>query len=263
MPDRSRQSILPSSRLSTSRLRQTISTSAYAILLLLGSQLRAQTAPIAPLKPDTEPPDPALVQVPEDPNLPRVLIMGDSISMGYTWEVRKLLAGKANVQHPDVNCGPSRFGAEHVDQWIGRKSWQVIYFNFGLHDLKYLNDKGDYVTPDKGKQVASIEQYKANLRNIVTALKSTGAKLIFATTTPVPPGAVGRVPGDEIRYNAAATEVMQAAGIEIDDLWNLVKPSLQTIQQPQNVHFNAEGYRVLGAEAASRIERELPAAKQN
>jgi len=183
--------------------------------------------------------------------------------MGYTWEVRRLLAGKANVQHPTVNCGPSGLGVELVNEWLGQKPWQVIYFNFGLHDLKYLNDVGDYVTPDKGKQVASIEQYKANLRRIVAALRRTGAKLIFATITPVPTGAIGRVPGDEIRYNSAAKEVMQKSGVEVDDLWSLVEPSLQTLQQPKNVHFNAEGYRVLGAEVASHVERDLSLARQN
>jgi hypothetical protein len=201
--------------------------------------------------------DPALVQVPEDPHLPRVLIMGDSISLGYTWEVRKLLAGKANVQHPDVNCWSTAFGLEHIKQWIGGKHWDVIYFNFGLHDLKYLNDKAEYVTPDKGLQVASIKEYQANLRNIVATLKKTGAKLIFATTTPVPKGAGGRVPGDEIRYNTAASEVMRETGIEVDDLWSVVNPSLATLQLPQNVHFNSEGSRVLGVEAASRIARVL------
>ena len=245
------------------RQRRAITIASCAVLVLVGSQLRAQTAPSSLQVPDDGPPDPAYVQVPEDPSLPRVLIVGDSISMGYTWEVRKLLAGKANVQHPTENCGPSQFGAEHVAQWLGQKSWQVIYFNFGLHDIKYLNDKGDYVTPDKGKQVASIDHYEANLRNIIIALRRTGAKLIFATTTPVPNGAGGRIPGDEVRYNAAARAVMQEAGIEVDDLWSIVKPSLQTLQLPQNVHFNAEGYRILGVEAASRIALDLPVAKQN
>ena len=206
--------------------------------------------------------DPALVQVPEDPHLPRVLIMGDSISLGYTWEVRKLLAGKANVQHPDVNCWSTAFGLEHIKKWLGEKHWDVIYFNFGLHDLKYLNDKAEYVTPDKGLQVTPIKQYQANLRKIVEILETTGAKLIFATTTPVPNGAGGRVPGDEIRYNAAASEVMREMGVEIDDLWSVVNPSLTTLQLPQNVHFNSEGSRVLGVEVASRIARDLPGANR-
>jgi len=212
--------------------------------------------------PDANEADPALVQVPEDPHLPRVLIMGDSISLGYTWEVRKLLAGKANVQHPDVNCWSTQFGLEHVKQWLGEKHWDVIYFNFGLHDVKYLNDKAEYVTPDKGLQVTPIKQYQANLRKIVGILQSTGAKLIFATTTPVPRGAGGRVPGDEIRYNAEASEVMKEMGVEIDDLWSVVNPSLTTLQLPQNVHFNSEGSRVLGVEVASRIARDLPGANR-
>jgi hypothetical protein len=230
---------------------------ASVIAILIGRLSAQQKAIDVPPAGGVDP-DPALVQVPEDPQLPRVLIIGDSISMGYTWEVRKLLAGKANVQHPDVNCWSTEFGVEHVKQWIGEKHWDVIYLNFGLHDLKYLDDKGQYVTPDKGKQVASIKQYQANLRRIVATLRSTEAKLIFATTTPVPSGANGRVPGDEIRYNTAASEVMREMGVEIDDLWSVVNPSLTTLQQPHNVHFNSEGYRVLGVEVASRIGRDLP-----
>jgi acyl-CoA thioesterase-1 len=176
--------------------------------------------------------------------------------------VRKLLTGKANVQHPDVNCWSTGFALEHIRQWIGKKRWDVIYFNFGLHDLKYLNDKGNYVAPDQGKQVSSIPQYQANLKSIVTTLQRTRAKLIFATTTPVPGGASGRVQGDEIRYNAAAAKVMREMGVEVDDLWNVVNPSLTTLQQPQNVHFTAEGSRVLGAEVASRIAGALPVANK-
>jgi hypothetical protein len=51
---------------------------------------------------------PALMQVEEDPTLPRVLLIGDSITMGYTQPLRDLLAKKANVQHPMENCGASR-----------------------------------------------------------------------------------------------------------------------------------------------------------
>jgi hypothetical protein len=230
------------------------------VMALLITPLSAQHKAID--FPPTDEIDPALVQVPEDQSLPRVLIMGDSISLGYTWEVRKILAGKANVQHPGVNCWSTGFALEHIRQWIGKKRWDVIYFNFGLHDLKYLNDKSEYVSPDKGKQVASVRQYQANLKSIVTTLQRTGAKLIFATTTPVPSGASGRVQGDEVRYNAAASEVMREMGVEIDDLWSVVNPSLTTLQQPQNVHFTPEGSRVLGAEVASRIAGDLSVASK-
>jgi acyl-CoA thioesterase-1 len=244
------------------RIYRSISRIACMIAILIGPFATQQKAFGAQSAVSVEggPSDPALVQVAEDPHLPRVLIMGDSISMGYTLEVRKILAGKANVQHPAVNCGSSGSGAAHVHEWIGEKHWDVIYFNFGLHDMTYLDDKGRYVTPDKGKQAVPIPQYQANLRKIVTTLQGTGAKLIFATTTPVPGGSGGRVQGDEVQYNAAAVEVMREMGVETDDLWSVISPSVATLQQPHNVHFTAEGYRVLGVEAASRIARDLQGA---
>jgi len=237
----------------------TISVACVVAILIASLSAQPKAIDVPPADgADGEPPDPAWVQVPEDPHLPRVLIMGDSISLGYSWEVRKLLAEKANVRHPALNCWSTEFGLEHINQWIGAKHWDVIYFNFGLHDLKYLDDQRRYVTPDKGQQVTSIKQYQANLRSIVAILQSTRAKLTFATTTPVPSGANGRVQGDEIRYNSAALEVMQEMEVGIDDIWGAVNPSLTALQQPHNVHFNAEGYRVLGVEAASRIARDLP-----
>src|SRR4029079_11896926 len=78
---------------------------------------------------------PALVQVDEDPKLPRVLLIGDSITMGYTQPLRELLAKKANVIHPDENCGPSSRIVDHLDNYLGKKHWDVIQLNCGIHDL--------------------------------------------------------------------------------------------------------------------------------
>src|SRR5687768_8371749 len=78
---------------------------------------------------------PSLVPVDEQPGLPRVLLIGDSISMGYTIPVRDLLKGQANVLRPMTNCGPTIRGIESLDSWLGNKKWDVIHFNFGLHDL--------------------------------------------------------------------------------------------------------------------------------
>ena len=45
-----------------------------------------------------------LAQIQDTPGLPRVLLIGDSISIGYTLPVRRLLAGKANVHRIAVNA---------------------------------------------------------------------------------------------------------------------------------------------------------------
>ena len=201
-------------------------------------------------------PDPAMAPVDDDPKLPRVLLLGDSISIGYTLPVRELLKGKANVHRALENCGDSGGGVKSLDKWLGEKKWDVIHFNFGLHDLKYLDANGKYVTPDKGKQVSTLEQYEKNLRAIAAKLKASGAKAIFANTTPVPGESSGRVKDDEIHYNETAEKVMTENGIEIDDLHAIVKAKPE-LQLPKNVHFSAQGYKALAEEVVKHIEKAL------
>jgi hypothetical protein len=67
----------------------------------------------------------------DKPGLPRVLIVGDSISMGYTPPVRRLLDGVANVHRPKTNCRWSAYGDEHIEEWVGDSKWDVIHCNCG------------------------------------------------------------------------------------------------------------------------------------
>lgn len=187
----------------------------------------------------------------DDPKLPRVLLIGDSISIGYTVPVRKLLAGKANVHRVPANGGTSGNGLFMIDGWLGKKPWDVIHFNFGLHDLKRMSDGRQQVLPDV---------YERYLRLIVERLKATGAKLIWATTTPVPEGKVSpaRVPADVGVYNAIALRVMKENGIAIDDLYAFAAPRLAKIQEPVNVHFTLDGSVALAEQVVQSIVPLLP-----
>jgi len=69
--------------------------------------------------------------------LPNVLIIGDSVSIGYTKPVMELLKGKANVQRVPVNCGNTKTALTGLDKWLGDIHWDIISFNWGLHDLCY------------------------------------------------------------------------------------------------------------------------------
>ncbi len=201
---------------------------------------------------------PALLPVDDMPGLPRILLLGDSISIGYTREVRQRLTGRANVHRPPDNCGPTVFGLEQLDGWLGSGRWDVIHFNFGLHDLKFMDANGTYIVPGPNdRPLASPAEYAANLREIVTRLKRTGARLVFATTTPVPSGTVGRVEGGELAYNAAAVQVMREAGVPINDLHALVvvRPKLQL---SKNVHFTPEGCAALADQVTASIVPLLP-----
>ena len=200
-------------------------------------------------KPRKTQPNPVLAPVADVAGLPRVLLIGDSISMGYTLAVRELLAGKANVHRPPTNCGPTLRGVEQIDAWLGDGHWDVIHFNFGLHDLKIMED---------GKHQVALDRYEKNLRMLVERMQKTKAKLIWCSTTPVPESSSPpRHNADVLAYNAAAKKVMDEQGIAIDDLYAFALPQLAKIQRPNNVHFSPEGSKVLARQVAEAIEQTL------
>jgi acyl-CoA thioesterase-1 len=172
--------------------------------------------------------------------------------------------GVANVHRPPTNCGPTTRGLEQIDQWLASGRWDVIHFNWGLHDLKYIADDpaalADPNDPKSHPQVP-LDAYAANLERLVERLKRTGAKLIWATTTPVPQGAAGRVPGDDERYNAAARKIMEKHGVAIDDLYAFCKPRLAELQLPANVHFTPQGYQALAEQVVAAVQAALPSAE--
>src|SRR5438309_9398605 len=142
-------------------------TPVYCLLLTLSVLL---APPLAFGQAQKKPaPDPAFAEVKDDPGLPRVLLIGDSISIGYTVATRKQLQGKANVHRISENGGPTSTGLQKLDKWLGDGKWDVIHFNWGLHDIKLDKD---------GKHQVPLDQYEKNLRELLKRLKATNARLI-------------------------------------------------------------------------------------
>ena len=156
-----------------------------ALLLLAAS--------LAPLQAGGKKQDPAFAPVKDDPSLPRVLLIGDSSSIGYTPAVRELLKGKANVHRIPANGGPTINGLKNIDAWLGKGDWDVIHFNWGLHDLKYMGPNKENLADPKAAtshQQVSLADYEKNLETLVGKLKATGAKLISDSATSSPRAAV-------------------------------------------------------------------------
>ena len=196
-----------------------------------------------------------MAPIKEVSGLPRVLLIGDSISIGYTLPTRALLKGKVNLHRIPTNGGPTIKGLEQIDAWLGKKKWDVIHFNWGLHDLKYMGPNGENLFPREkgGKVQVPIQEYEKNLERLVVRLKKTNAKLVWRNTTPVPPGSKGRYVGDSIKYNAAAARVMIRHGIPTHDLFTMSKKRMKEIMLPANVHYTKDGSEVLGGEGARDI----------
>lgn len=99
-----------------------------------------------------------------------------------------------------------------------------------------------------------LEDYRKNMESIVIRLKETGAKLIFATTTPYPEGVKPlRIPEDAQKYNSAALEVMKEHDVPVNDLHGFVLPKLKELQKPKNVHFTSKGSTAMAEEVARYI----------
>lgn len=181
-------------------------------------------------------------------NLPRVLLIGDSITRDYYPEVEKRLAGKAYVGR----LSSAAFAADpalrqQVQMVLSQYKFDVIHFNNGMHGWHY-----------------SEAAYGQALPALIATLRSNApqARLIWANTTPLRDGkgANGDPPAeysDErvAARNKIAGEIMAAQKIRINDLFTpmLGHPDYHS----DNVHFNGQGVQVQAAKVAEVVEREL------
>ncbi len=130
-----------------------------------------------------------LVLTSADKPKPKVLIIGDSISIGYTPFVKEALKDDAIVVHNKGNAQDTGTGLKRLDEWLGDKKWDVIQFNWGLWDLCYRHPESTvqgHRDKINGELTTTLENYSKNLEVLVGRLQKTNAKLIFVTTWDVP-----------------------------------------------------------------------------
>lgn len=203
--------------------------------------------------------------------LPRVLIIGDSISIGYTPIVQRVLRRHACVVHAPGNNAFSAHGLAHAADWVGDHEWHVIYFNHGIWDVQWL--AGRHLVRAPGGTEARIgapfvnfatlyfgpwqrrstpAEYLSNLNGIVDILLPKTQQVIFATTTQWT--RYGADTAELIkRNNAAARDLMQQRGVPVDDLYAVALPHLTTWHSADGLHFNERGNEGLGAQVARTI----------
>lgn len=191
--------------------------------------------------------------------LPHVLLIGDSIMGGYYKQTKQLLSGEAQVFRHPGNAGETRNGLKKLDQWLGDTDWDVIHFNWGLHDLCYRHPESKvYGKRDKIRGTLSVppEEYAKNLEELVQRLKKTGATLIFATITKIPEGEAGRFVGDDVKYNEVALEIMKRHDIAVNDLYALSSEfGPEMYSKPEDVHFSGKGNAALAKQVAESIRQ--------
>lgn len=206
---------------------------------------------------------PALAQARADEpasagKLPVVVLIGDSIRIGYTPFVAEALKGKAEVISVEANGGDSANVLKNLDAWAIAPRPAVVHFNAGLHDLK-LDRK-------TGAHQVELDAYRNNLTAIRGRLENeTAARLIFATTTPVLDDRhrarkpFDRRQADVEAYNAAALEVMRGSWVvAVNDLHaGAAALGLESALVADGVHFTRPASTALGQQVAAAIEAAL------
>lgn len=203
-------------------------------------------------------------EVREAVELPKIVLVGDSIRLSYAPVVEKQLQGAATVIGPKANGGDSNNVVKHMEQWVIREQPNVVHLNCGIHDTKKFTATGKF-------QV-SPEQYEANLRKIVESIRSnTDAVVIFATTTPIldERAAAARQGRDyELledsveQYNAIARRVMLDLKVPVNDLHAVVahpsKPlTTETLISNDGVHLTRPAKELVGKQVAAFVSEHI------
>ena len=181
-------------------------------------------------------------------DLPRVLLVGDSITRGYFSGVEKHLAGKASCARLTTSkCVSDLTFNDDLLLMLNQYKFSVIHFNNGLHGWGYTED-----------------QYRDGLVKTVDAVKRHfgDATVIWASTTPVREKADlkkfnERTERVKVR-NKLASEIMAEQHIPTDDLFELVKDHPEWTSG-DGVHFNGQGNEALAKQVAESVMKHLPA----
>ena len=185
-----------------------------------------------------------------------ILVIGDSISMGYLEEVQRKLADVAEVVHNPGNGGDSANVLANLDAWLAETEPDLVSLNCGLHDLKRQPGTRTYQVP--------IEAYRANLVAVLARLRAARCHVVWVATTPVlderhqARKPFDRYNADVIEYNAMARALAEEAELAVIDLYQAaLELGLETALGPDGVHFTPEAYDALGRVVAAGLREHL------
>lgn len=185
-------------------------------------------------------------------SFPKVLYIGDSVSIDTMAQLAQELQNTADICHVYNNADASSRGVKCTYQWLNETApgvkWNYVLFNFGLHDL---------LLSDSGTPVTSRSTYKQNLRIVVNTIRHYGAVPIWVTTTPIPDSLVGAKFGNPAPYAAIATSLMATLQVPIIDTYSIILPKNETAHPPNDVHWSWAATEILSHTIAGALAGEI------
>jgi hypothetical protein len=166
----------------------------------------------------------------KEKNPPQVLFLGDPVHRTIVQAAAKELGNQVRIHYPQGReAHDSNTALAQLDELLGKKDWDIIYFNFGIGDLFHKDPATREIRimckHAGGVRVSSPTQYEKQLDALAQRLKTTGAKLIWGNTTPMAnvdffPSFQGNLfdANAELEYNAIAARVMAKHKVPVLDL---------------------------------------------
>ena len=179
----------------------------------------------------------------------RVMLVGDSIRMNYCPVVYMKLSEFCEVVYPEENSRFAKYTLCEFGHWVEKYGIpDIIHWNNGLWDV-FRYDGEHILTP--------LDDYLADMKRVYARMKQTGAKIIFATSTPTSPYDTDRRQEDIVEYNKAITDWLKTKDVEINDLYSFLKPHVFEYISEDSVHLNKYGVREVGNRVVEVIKKHL------
>lgn len=205
-----------------------------------------------------------------------VLLIGDSIRLGYQQKVSELLGEDVHIYAPAENCRYTKYTLWGMFSWMdswGNPDIDVVHWNTGIWDLHRCTADGEIFTP--------LYEYLEVNRRLAIQMESYTDKLIWATTIPGSHELDKRAAINSLintdskapkvfltdceeawnrdirRYNEATTELMRMRGIKVNDLYSVIAEDADGLISEDGIHPNEEGYTRLAKQVANEIRAML------
>ena len=189
----------------------------------------------------------------------KVLLLGDSIRMGYQQYVREALAGEYDVRYPEDNGRFAAYTLWQLNQELKHNpDIALVHFNNGYWDMNVEAPMTEAIHP--------VEEYVSFLRRIVALCRQCGVTVVFATTVPIlEDGAAGDNTGVQgtinyknewvTAYNAAAVRLMTELQVPVNDLYALCMEDDRRYKCEDLLHLSEEGSRRCADRVAEYIRK--------
>ena len=188
----------------------------------------------------------------------KIVLIGDSIRMGYVDYVREALEGVAEVYSPNENCRYSVNVLRYAHEWKQKGEWpddiDLVHWNAGLWDaLELFGDE----------PLMPIDAYERIIPRIDRRLRMLfpQAKLVFATSTAVLEDKCKsyfkRHNATIGEYNTAALRALAPTDTVINDLYATTSCCPESYHSDAVHFYTAEGTDLIGGQVLAIICREL------